>query len=174
VPVELLFFDAKPNGKYVDVTWATASEFNSDYFTVEKSQDANIFIEVTKVQGAGNSSTIQNYFARDYDPFNGLSYYRLKQTDFNGQYKNYNPVAVQLNSLDIAIYPTISAGTFYITGNEINKEIIIYNLIGEKIYSSQINSGKAEIDLSKQTSGIYFLNIKSEQGIINKKLILNK
>ncbi|TAL61547.1 MAG: T9SS type A sorting domain-containing protein [Bacteroidetes bacterium] len=159
-PVELLLFHAKPNGKVVEVKWATATEMNNDYFTIEKTIDLYSYEDVGKISGAGNSSVPLHYALIDDHPFHGISYYRLTQTDFNGQYKTYGPVAVQFHFSGIAVYPTISTGTFYITGNEGNMEIVIYNVYGEKTYSSITNNLPITSINLDVPSGIYFVKVR--------------
>ena len=94
LPIELLSFTAKLSDGNVLVDWATSSETNNHYFTVEKSRDGKSFEEVGKVDGAGNSSMIHYYHLVDPKPFTGLSYYRLRQTDFDGHFTYSDPVAV--------------------------------------------------------------------------------
>lgn len=86
LPITLLTFDAEKKVEDVLLTWITLSEINNDYFTVEKSKDGIYFIELDKVAGAGNSNEKLTYNLIDHSPYNGVSYYRLKQTDFNGDY----------------------------------------------------------------------------------------
>ena len=81
------------------------------------------------------------------------------------------------NNFEISILPNPSSGFFVINSLEKISSIEITNLLGEKIYSSQINSEKAEIDLSKQPKGIYFIkiipiDIGTEKGIATKKLVV--
>ncbi|MBI3502198.1 MAG: T9SS type A sorting domain-containing protein [Bacteroidetes bacterium] len=74
---------------------------------------------------------------------------------------------------DILIYPNPSEGKFTIYNSKLNVERIeIYNLLGEKIYSSTPNAKLQTINLSA-ASGIYFLTIKTEQGTANKKIIIS-
>ncbi|MEO7082053.1 MAG: hypothetical protein ABIY71_11020, partial [Flavobacteriales bacterium] len=84
LPIELLSFTAVPVDSRVDLRWSTASEQNNDHFTVERSTDAISFAPVLQVPGAGNSQQIINYADEDRSPLNGLSYYRLRQTDLDG------------------------------------------------------------------------------------------
>src|SRR5690554_1149851 len=46
---------------------------------------------IGKIKGAGNSQEILNYSFTDLLPQNGISYYRLKQTDFDGKF-SYSPI----------------------------------------------------------------------------------
>ncbi len=109
LPIELIEFTAnyRATEKDVLIKWVTSSEVNNDYFTVEKSIDAQNFEELTIVQGAGNSNQVLNYSTLDEKPYNGISYYRLKQTDFNGQFKYSNIVSVNINHGEpiVRVYP---------------------------------------------------------------------
>ncbi|TAL56739.1 MAG: T9SS type A sorting domain-containing protein [Bacteroidetes bacterium] len=79
------------------------------------------------------------------------------------------------NSEEIAVvYPNPTRGAFTITTKEKGCSVVIFNLLGEQLYSSRINSGKSEINLSNQPGGIYFITLKTEQRTINKKLIINR
>jgi len=50
------------------------------------------------VTGAGNSNTQMSYSVIDTKPLHGISYYRLKQTDYDGQYESFHPVSVSISS----------------------------------------------------------------------------
>ena len=79
----------------------------------------------------------------------------------------------ETNSLEaIQIFPNPSSGHFTLQSSVQKGEITIYNVQGEKIYSAKINSSQSEIDLSKQSQGIYFIKVNSEQGVITKKIII--
>ncbi len=84
LPIQLLSFTAQPNGGQVDLEWRTASEQNNDHFTVERSADAVTFTALLQVPGAGNSQSVIDYADVDPSPLDGLSYYRLRQTDIDG------------------------------------------------------------------------------------------
>jgi hypothetical protein len=101
LPVELLNFSAETEANTVVLNWTTASEINNDYFTIERSADAVHFSPVGIVDGAGNSTLTRNYELVDYNPLPGVSYYRLRQTDFNGEFELFGPVAVNFNSTQV-------------------------------------------------------------------------
>lgn len=95
LPIELLGFTAFPvEGGLVRTEWSTASEMNNDYFTVERSRDAEHFEAIGDVEGAGNSTSTRHYAFVDDAPHPGLSYYRLRQTDFDGTSIVTSPVSV--------------------------------------------------------------------------------
>ncbi|MDX9751107.1 MAG: T9SS type A sorting domain-containing protein, partial [Flavobacteriales bacterium] len=84
LPVELLHFDARPDGRVTDLSWATASEQGNAHFTVERSADGEQFMDLLQVAGAGYSAQLLHYTAVDAQPLPGLSFYRLRQTDLDG------------------------------------------------------------------------------------------
>ncbi len=84
LPISLVEFTAKPEGANVRLDWATASERDNAYFTVERSADGTLFSPVLEQAGAGTSTQLIRYTDLDLSPLNGLSYYRLKQTDTDG------------------------------------------------------------------------------------------
>ena len=96
LPIELLWFDARREGSEVRLDWATASERNNDYFTVERSADGHTFSDVLRVDGAGNSTTTLSYSDYDRWPMPGTSFYRLRQTDFDGATTVSDMVAVKM------------------------------------------------------------------------------
>ena len=96
LPIELTRLNARVENNVVRLEWETASETNNDFFTVEKSSDAINFEKLTIVQGAGNSTKQIRYSIIDDSPINGISYYRLKQTDFDGLLEFSGVISVQL------------------------------------------------------------------------------
>jgi len=88
LPVDLVEFKANDSGDgTVELTWLTASEVNSDYYEVLRSEDGRDFVRIAEVKAAGFSDQNQYYSYRDHEPIlNRNSYYRLKQFDYNGQH----------------------------------------------------------------------------------------
>ena len=96
LPIELVSFDATTNDNSVEVEWVTASQSNNNYFTVERSIDGYNWTELTKVPGCGNCNSNMEYKVIDENPHLGLSYYRLIQTDYDGVFEIFHPVAVMI------------------------------------------------------------------------------
>ncbi|HTA84585.1 MAG TPA: T9SS type A sorting domain-containing protein [Bacteroidia bacterium] len=88
LPISLLDFDTQyvPDRSIVDINWTTATEIDNSYFTIEKTTDGINYTTVATVAGAGNSDHVLNYSTVDESPWGGTSYYRLKQTDYDGNY----------------------------------------------------------------------------------------
>jgi fibronectin-binding autotransporter adhesin len=99
LPIELLEFAGRSEGPSNYLEWTTATEINNDFFTLERSADGYDFQQIAVVDGAGNSSSLIHYENYDHNPFLGVTYYRFKQTDFNGLFSYSNIVALS-NVLD--------------------------------------------------------------------------
>jgi formylmethanofuran dehydrogenase subunit C len=144
LPIELGDFKAVAKNGKVDLTWFTFSESENDFFTVERSKDGVHFEKVLDVDGAGNSSTMKNYSAIDANPFNGVSFYRLSQTDFNGDSKTCKVVSVRLNntkSTITSVYPNPNDGAVIyadyfsdVTGT-VNVDLV--DVLGRKVYTKE-------------------------------------
>ncbi|MEM6700678.1 MAG: hypothetical protein AAF599_19895, partial [Bacteroidota bacterium] len=88
LPVELTTFRVKNQKAGIELYWETASEYENDYFLVEKSEDAIHFETIGKVQGAGTTLVPQKYIFVDDASYSELTtYYRLKQVDFDGSFE---------------------------------------------------------------------------------------
>jgi len=103
LPVTWLTIDASLDGKNVKVSWSTAVEVNNDYFDVMRSDDGVIFKGIGKINGSGNSTSTTFYLFTDVDPQAGVSYYRLKQVDYDGTEDFSHPVAIYNPSGSIGI-----------------------------------------------------------------------
>ena len=144
LPIELISFYANCVNNSVFLKWTTASETNNDYFTIEQSEDGVNYLEKAKVNGAGNSTHTINYSFIDMANTLNLSYYRLKQTDYNGysSFSDVVEVAQCKNKLANAIvFPNPTQGNINILA-QANEEplssIQIYNAMGQLLQSSEI------------------------------------
>jgi hypothetical protein len=172
LPIGLLNFTATPDNTQVNLQWTTATESNNSYFTVERSQDGNTFDSITRVETqapGGNSSSPLNYSTVDYHPYMGLSYYRLKQTDLNGNstYSTIAPVnfAVKQNFM---IYPNPSKGNIYITGinsNMTSVEAQWFDMSGKLLVQAltPVQGGAANLNVNL-SNGIYLLKLTFPDG----------
>lgn len=98
LPVELLRFDAQPDGDAVKLDWSTATETNNDRFAVMRSRDGLLFEEVASMPGHGNSLTPISYSTYDRAPMSGLSYYKLRQFDTDGSWTDSHAAPVLFSS----------------------------------------------------------------------------
>lgn len=165
LPIELSSFDAKAHLNSVLITWITVSEVNNDFFTIERSQNGLDWDAIKTTDGAGTSFEINSYEEIDKNPFQGTSYYRLKQTDLDGQY-SYSKISLVnvFGKNKIHIFPNPTNGTFKIISRNIDiKKIKLLNGIGQHIDVS-ISSEAEEIviDASNVPNGFYILQINDD------------
>lgn len=188
-PVELLAFDARLHGEYVDLFWTTASEINTDYFSIERSADMSSFASIGKVNAAGNSSAILHYTETDKEPLEGTSYYRLKTTDLNGEYSYSNIVPITIKKISVAgisnnvlIYPNPSTdGLFNLSFNSTAEQTIrinVFDLSGKPVHTSEYSADEGnllmQLDLQQLSSGIYFLTLQTGSQQVSEKLIISR
>lgn len=180
LPIELLTFTAKPNGEIVALNWATATETNNDYFTVERSSDAINFEPVAVVAGAGNSNTMLSYNTSDEQPLSGLSYYRLKQTDFNGDFSYSQIVPVQFKTDGFAVVRSFvnAANQIELWLNNDSDEdatITIYDTQGKILYAIKQPVTKGSNRISYAIDGlagaIYFVRIQTPTKSASVKIV---
>ncbi len=169
LPIELTSFHASLTEKNrVKLDWQTSSETNNDYFTVERSQSGLSWEDVAVIKGADQSSSLLNYTFTDHAPYKGLSYYRLKQTDFDGRYSYSHIVSININSpiYNIRVFPNPANARLFVTGNDSElKQIRIYNIIGEEVTDRipviNCTAQKKILDLSGLNNGMYFIRTKT-------------
>ncbi len=186
LPIELVSFDAHLNGDQVDLKWVTASETNNQYFTVQKTKDGRNFVDVLTVPGALNSSSLIEYFDIDYEPFIGVSYYRLKQTDVNGDTTVSNLVPVDYNPGNeggMNIFPNPSDGSninVSLSGLE-GKEVLVAlrSLSGAEVWTKivVVKSGQEVHAMDPQhqlVPGVYLVTASGSNLLYSKKLVIQK
>lgn len=184
LPIELLFFDAQlvQPGMYVRCDWSTASEINNDYFSVEKSNDGIFFNQIGTIKGAGTSATTQNYSFYDYEPFSPVSYYRLKQVDYDGQF-TYSPVrAVDVSGQDglnfIVTFGNQSVvSVSFFNASESEAVLEMFNAYGQKVFSENVTlqegTTKTETQINQLTTGVYFFRVTLPGREIVKKIFFS-
>ena len=187
LPIQLVTFNAIPDGQRVKLNWVTSNETNNDFFTVEKSMDGRTFVFVEKVDGAGTSSRILNYNTIDYSPYSGVSYYRLKQTDLDGKASYSKVISVdmgQSGALSFNLYPNPSPGgeltLKFKNATTGTMQVKIVDLVGKEVFVQGItvaNNGEYTTTISvpgKLPSGAYFVKIESNDNVYTKMFVLRK
>lgn len=172
LPIELVSFKGKNDGLQNTLEWITASEKNNDYFTIEKSGDAINFEQLAVVAGAGNSTSTLNYSAYDDKPFD-ITYYRLKQTNYDKTFKYSGTISIDRTKDEERIsnvYPNptkedINFDVFTKTKSNLLVEVI--NNKGEQVYkeSQLVDEGNTSLKISMNDyrNGVYLLKVTIEQ-----------
>ena len=158
----------------MNIEWATASETDNDYFVVERSINGVDWEELFQVSGAGNSNIVLNYSIIDKNPHKGISYYQLKQVDYDGAYSYSKVISISIKFKTlISISPNPVIDQFTIEGESIeNSDITMTNAMGQKVnitISKAIN--KAFVNTATLVKGLYLVTI-NRNGIIEIRKIL--
>jgi hypothetical protein len=186
LPIVLISFEATANEDNVDLKWVTATEINSDFFTLERSSDAKNWEEIITTNGAGNANQVLEYFETDFEPLEGVSYYRLKQTDFDGQYEYFNIVTVRFKNNNLTKNMSLFPNPVYLGGIvqvefkdifESDFLVVLRNISGRKFYSKMdrnIENGiVVEIPIDIEIpAGVYLITATSENQTYSQKLII--
>jgi hypothetical protein len=185
LPVELTSFTAALMFDIVELKWSTASELNNDHFTIERSTDLENFQVVATIPGNGTTNVIHHYYTLDPNPVYGRSYYRLKQTDYDGKY-SYSDVRLvdyegpKFSSL--RAYPNPLSGsnlTIVITGlkDQTTVPVVIYNVQGQIVFEQifQVETPgtlKQEIEITDRLrSGLYIIKAGPTLQLMQKLVV---
>jgi hypothetical protein len=175
LPSTLISFEATPvEHRYIQLDWTTVSEINNDHFSVERSNDAISWESIGTVDGAGNSSVILNYEYKDTEPLNGISYYRLKQTDYDGSVMYSSIRSVTLGDEVLSVFPNPVNHMLTIEGTNVSRQRVwIVSTLGVDVTSSvsttQVDESKTTLDFSKLASGVYFVKVGTNSRMIYKQ-----
>ncbi len=176
LPVELYSLTASvfPDKK-IGVEWITESEINNAYFTVERSSDNKFFTAAGKVSGAGNSTSYNSYSFTDENPYSSpVSYYRLKQVDYDGSehISKVVPVAINSDQLTVNVYPDRETNSIKIFLDGGADEMVAYSIsdvFGKTNFSgmqfTKKGYGPISINMINQSKGVYFFSVHSENGM---------
>ena len=171
LPIELISFDASlsDSKNSTNLSWTTASELDNDFFTIERSSDLENWDVITMVNGAGFSVETISYTTKDNNLLNGINYYRLKQTDYNGFYTYSEIRAIKNNTNNITVSTTNDNSILIQNLTGLNNSISLYNSFGQLVnqFSGQLDS---DIIFSNLQSGIYFIQIDNLE--VKKAMVL--
>jgi hypothetical protein len=180
LPVSLLRFETKVQNDKINLEWTTASETNNAMFVVERSSDGESFVEISTVKGAGNTTNAVEYATTDFYPLQGVSYYRLKQIDFDGKF-TYSDVAgafmkAKSNFDFISVETTINSTIKLTFSNHSNEmcSLQVTELSGTPVFNMDmsVNSGinKKEIYCPFLKKGVYLFSISNNEQVLSKKI----
>jgi len=184
LPVELINFTATFNKNSADIIWETASERNSDYFTIEKSYDGLKYELFSKIPAIGNRSSKGEYSVSDLNPNkNGVTYYRLKQFDKGSEIEKFSHVTTlnvyeKVYRLIVQPNPANSNVLITIPENFFGKmaTIEVYDNTGNKVISSisEVANGNNgfNININDLPNGFYFIKVSDNMGTILKKSLM--
>lgn len=192
LPIELISFSGKAGNGMVKLTWTTGSEKNNDFFTIERAVNDKFFKEIGTLEGAGTSVSEKSYAYTDDFPPSGTLFYRLKQTDFNGDFEYSNIISIKypnasdknllLHNLVLYPNPTSSENINLKLEGEYpkgNASLRIIDLLGNTLFNYHFETDSLAKGLKihtnrKITPGIYIVIIEHADKVNKVKLIIEE
>jgi hypothetical protein len=188
LPIELVTFTARTADKKVTLNWTTANEINNDYFTIERADNGNNFLPIKTMKGAGNSTTLMQYTTFDENPLNGTNFYRLKQTDYDGNFTYSKVVTLRVdnpNSNKPLFIGSVNPNPFtqnftihYFTPTDGSANLMVMNSTGSIITQEtvQATAGPNTYAFTENdvlARGIYYVKLSMNDKSVAQKIIKN-
>src|SRR5450432_2637259 len=175
LPITLILFTAIPQNGKVKLDWETAAELNNDHFTIQRSSSLTAWEDIKNIAGTGNTNTDSRYTAYDPNPYSGISFYRLEQTDLDGM-KSYSVIR-QVNidgSVTINIYPNPVTNLIYVSGAG-KMTIRVHNTSGQLVVIPvQYARTQYILNFAGLPPGIYFIHIVQNGNVTTTKEIIKE
>ncbi len=168
--VNFISWDVKNLGQKADIRWATATENQSDYFSIATSSDGTNYTNAAKIKAMGLSNNLTKYQYQIVHPFTESYYIQLVQHDFNGtKYILGTQKVIQKNETEWSVFPNPTHGILNmktLNDNTIHYRVIVSDALGKVLISSVITQNEHSLDLNILPQGVYSLLISD--GIKNE------
>ncbi|MBP9095092.1 MAG: S8 family serine peptidase [Ignavibacteria bacterium] len=191
LPVELSNFTSTADRNNVKLNWSTISEINNKGFEVQRANENYVWSILSFITGNGNSNQINNYSFEDRNVNTGKYHYRLKQIDYNGNFKYYNLLNEVIVGLptEFALmqnYPNPFNPSTTINFDlpvDAKVNLLIYDITGRlvnELLNSEFKAGynSVKFNATNFSSGVYFYTINASSGtkdfVQTKRMILVK
>jgi len=176
LPILLQSFDAELiKESLVELKWVTSTELNNSHFIVERSQDGYDWEEVAKVLAEGNSVTNIDYVAYDNNPLYGISYYRLKQVDYDGTLTVFKiKTIINDQELEASIFPNPTKDILNVVIEDENAyQVKLYNSVGQLMELPMTYSGnKVTLNTTDMEKGFYLVVIENGNTSLTRTVII--
>ncbi len=166
LPIQLLFWKGEIKDGINHLTWATATEIDNNFFTVERSVNGVDWKKIATVNGAGSSSQTLHYQLEDRYPYDGLIYYRLSQTDYDGTTELFETIALKATGLrsNLLLFPNPNTGLFSIQIPNLAADskiaVEVMDISGQSIdVRYEKDFGQIKFDLSDKPAGNYIIRL---------------
>lgn len=170
VPVLWEYVNAAASGRTAVVTWSTATEQNTDYFTVQHSYDGISYTGLGNVNAAGESQQRRTYHYTDQSPAKGMNYYRVRLTDKDGK-QTFSPVRTvnfEGQSGNVLVYPSPASDHIFIDVKDAKlygTNCTVYNSLGQPVMKFTLQQGTGKKEIAALAPGIYVLKFADNTSI---------
>jgi len=181
LPVELVDFSAKALENKVVINWVTASEKNNEKFILQRSHNGVNFENIAEIKGQGDSYKTIQYEYTDDKPLAGISYYRLKQVDFDGTPSLTYAVSVEFDA-DKLLKPSFDLWmsdqflNISLKNNLNEASIRLVDITGRTILHENVfpSGSNLKFDMSKYpvSGDLIFVSVMMNGELSTQKIIL--
>ena len=156
LPITLTFFKPTLTNEGVIIRWGTNSQWHSDYFVIEKSQNGIDWEYVNSLPSDNGKYRYKEFSITDPNPYEGDSYYRLVEVDKDGKRKVYATDFIHNDKTfaGFSIYPNPSNGSFIvaISGDSPRYQMSVFDVLGKNLGVYTLSAGKNEINTADRKS----------------------
>lgn len=169
LPLNLISFTGSKQNNDALLQWKTTNETGVSRFEVQRSNDGQTFTSIGTVSAGGSV-----YSFTDVNPFSSrmLAFYRLKSIDVDGKftYSNIIKISKQITTV-LTVYPNPVGDVLTISGLKQNGTIFLYSYEGKLLQQQAVSTQTITMDMSRYAKGIYLLQYKTEEDVMNQKIL---
>ena len=183
VAIELIEFDGRVEEEGNMLYWSTASEFENDYFELQRSLDGTDFEPIAQVDATGNSNITTNYYHIDEDAPRGWSYYRLHVIDIDGNVDKTQIVPLyrpydDKGDLTVTPVPTTDFINLSFQADRSDKvDFEIYDATGRLMRVIEVETiegfNETQVDVRSYPTGAYLVRMNSANSMVVRKFIVD-
>lgn len=184
LPVSISRFEANLKDGIVELDWHTASETNNEGFHIQRSADGTTFQDIDFLPGAGNSGQPLAYQAFDYNPLEGLSYYRIRQVDHDGSesFSEVRTINTKGTMELLSLYPVpAQAGQELALTLRMEKDELVTlsltNTLGQQVWRkvTELPTGLHQMHVPTETlaAGTYIIKVATPTGTSTRRVVVN-
>lgn len=183
LPVHLLNFYVIKGGEYNELVWNVTGEKSVANYVIERSEDLNTFIPLTKIKAGMQGEDLMRYKYKDLYSIDGVAYYRLMEETEDGGLLQVGLVvadrSLQKQRLISNIFPNPFVNKLSVTfSDKISGRPVLFeleNLLGETVYLSEVKMNEPFIELSipPMDEGMYLLKVQADDVSEVYRLIKN-
>lgn len=183
LPVKFYNVKASPLGTGIKIEWSNLTETDVNNYTIERSADGQLFTALSELTATKNDGGRADYSYLDALPLNGVSYYRIRSTEFDGAklYSIIVRVSPKDAVADIVIYPNpVTGGLLSLQATQLVKgdyTISIFNAGGQQVHQQRFSHNGGFVTQSVQlpatiNAGMYSLQVSSSEMKLTKAFII--
>lgn len=176
LPVKFVGFTVSHKNTDALIQWSTTEEMNVNMFEVERSLDSKNWNTIAYVSAIGNSGQLNNYSFTDKNVKEKLVYYRIKETERDGNY-SYTNISILKNETmmasDVKI-ASVNSKVLLQFPQEIKGQVMVrfVSLSGQVVNQKAITNPVGQIVLENNLTGNYIISVSNGNDVNTSKQVI--